>query len=97
MAAILRSQQTCFLLKVIPEVEYASQMTISISNILSSWSTDPPAEILMEILILKFDLLLLPGDIVDDGRWICQQDNHEHFKYFELLINPVAEIFMKIY
>ena len=38
MAAILSSRQT-FLLEVIPEVEYTIKMVISISAILSFWST----------------------------------------------------------
>ena len=38
MAAIFRSRQIC-LPHVIPEVEYASKIAISISNILSFWST----------------------------------------------------------
>ena len=38
MAAILRSQQTC-LPELIPEAEYASKIVISISDILSFWST----------------------------------------------------------
>ena len=38
MAAILSSQQT-FLLEVIPEIEYAIQIAISISDILNFRST----------------------------------------------------------
>ena len=38
MAAILSSQQT-FLSEVIPEVEYTRKIAISISDILSFWST----------------------------------------------------------
>ena len=38
MAAILSSQQT-FLPEVIPEVEYAKKMAMTISDILSFWST----------------------------------------------------------
>ena len=38
MAAILSSRQT-FLPEVIPEVEYIKQIAISISDILSFWST----------------------------------------------------------
>ena len=38
MAAIMSSQQT-FSAEVIPEVEYARKIAISISDILSFWST----------------------------------------------------------
>ena len=38
MAAILSSQQT-FLPEVIPEVEYTRKLAMSISDILSFWST----------------------------------------------------------
>ena len=38
MAAILSSRQT-FLLEVIPEVEYTKKIAMSISDILSIWST----------------------------------------------------------
>ena len=38
MAAILFLQQT-FLLEVIPEVEYTRKIAMSISDILSFWST----------------------------------------------------------
>ena len=37
MAAILRSQNI-FIPEVIPEIEFASQIAISISDILSFWS-----------------------------------------------------------
>ena len=38
MAAIMSLQQT-FLLEVIPEVEYTRKIAMSISDILSFWST----------------------------------------------------------
>ena len=38
MAAIVSSRQT-FLLEVIPEVEYTRKIAMSISDILSFWST----------------------------------------------------------
>ena len=31
------------------------------------------------------------------GRWIYQNDSHEHYRYFELLINALAQILMEIY
>ena len=31
------------------------------------------------------------------GSWIYQKDSHEHFRYFELLIDAVAQILKEIY
>ena len=31
------------------------------------------------------------------GSWIYQKDSHEHFRYFELLINALAQILTEIY
>ena len=31
------------------------------------------------------------------GSWIYQKDNHEHFRYFELLIDAVTQIMTEIY
>ena len=33
----------------------------------------------------------------DTGSSICQQDSHEHFRHFELLIDVVAQILTEIY
>ena len=53
MAAIFRSRQT-FLPDVIPDVEYTSKIAMSISDILSFWST---LKLDGDISIWKFDLL----------------------------------------
>ena len=31
------------------------------------------------------------------GGWIYQPDSHQHFRYFELLIDRIAEILTEIY
>ena len=31
------------------------------------------------------------------GRWLYQQDSHEYFRYFELLIDALAEILTEMY
>ena len=38
---------------------------------------------------------LLTGS--NTGSWIYQPDNHCHFRYFELLIEPIADILTEIY
>ena len=34
---------------------------------------------------------------IDTENWICQPDSHQHFRYFELLIDPIPEIVTEIY
>ena len=80
---------------IIMKILFWTKFGTIFSYLKSDWSCVYYLKIFKMVAILSSRQTFFTGNYT--GSWIYQKDSHEHFRYFELLIDALAQILTEVY